>query len=122
MHLADEMLDHLFGGVKVGNHALAHGADRFDAAGGPAQHKLCVFAHGQHLFDAVLDVIGDNRRFGQDDALAFDINQGVRGPEVDGHIGREQTTELIKNGHGQQDLAKIHFGPSTLTSHGLNGL
>ena len=63
MHLADEMLDHFLGGIKVGNHAFAHGADRFDAARRPAQHQLGVFTHGQYFFNAVLDVIGHNRRF-----------------------------------------------------------
>ena len=63
VHLADEMLDHLFGGVEIGNHTFAHRADRLDAARGAAQHQLGVFAHGQHLFHAVLDVVGDDGRF-----------------------------------------------------------
>ena len=101
VHLADEMLDHLFGGVKVGNHAFAHRADRLDAAGRPAQHQLGVFAHGEHLFDTVLDVIGDNRRFGQDDALAFYVYQSVSRSEINGHIRRKQTTQISKPRHAR---------------------
>jgi hypothetical protein len=63
MNLADELLDHRFGGVEVGNHAFPHGADRLDAARGTAKHQLGVLAHGQNLLYAVLDMIGDDGGF-----------------------------------------------------------
>ena len=70
VHLADEMLDHLFGHVEVGDDAVAHRADRLDAARRAAQHQLGILAHGQNLLLAVLDVIGHDRGLVQHDALA----------------------------------------------------
>jgi len=40
--------------------------------------------------DTILDVIGNHRGFGQNDAFAFDIDQRVRGAEIDGHVGRKE--------------------------------
>ena len=91
VHLADEMFDHLFGTVEIGNHPLAHRPDRLDAARGATQHQLGVFAYGQHLFYAILDVIGDHRRFVQNNALAFDVDQRVRRAQINCHVGRKQT-------------------------------
>ena len=61
MHLADEMFDHFFGSVEVGNHALAHGPDRLDRPWRAAQHQFGVLAHGEHFFHAIFDVIGHHR-------------------------------------------------------------
>ncbi len=93
MNLADEMLDHLFRAVEVGNDAVAHRADRLDAAGCAAQHQLGIFAHRQYLFLAILHVIRHHRRLVQNDPLAADIDQRVRGAEVDRHIRREDAGE-----------------------------
>jgi hypothetical protein len=68
--LADEVLDHLLGHVEIGNDPVAHGADGLDRAGRPAQHQLGVLAEGQRLLQAVLDLVGDDRRLVQHDALA----------------------------------------------------
>ncbi len=46
MHLADEVLDHLFRDFEIGDDAVAHRADRFDVAGRAAQHHLGVVADG----------------------------------------------------------------------------
>ena len=86
MHLADEVFDHLFGRVEVGDNAFPHRADCFDAARGAAQHQLGVLADGEHLFHAILDVIGDHGGFRQNNAPALDIDQRVGGAEVDRHI------------------------------------
>ena len=84
--LADEMLDHLFRHVEVGDDAFAHGADRLDRAGGPAQHQLGVLTDGEHLLHAILDMIGDHGGFGEHDALALHVDQCIRGPQIDCHI------------------------------------
>ena len=45
--LADEVLDHLFGGIEIGNHAVPQGPHGADVAGGAAQHQLGLFPHRQ---------------------------------------------------------------------------
>ena len=62
--LADEMFDHLFGGVKIGDHTFTHRANGLNGSGGATQHQLGVFTNSQYFFDAILDVIRDHRRFG----------------------------------------------------------
>ncbi len=84
------MLDHLFGGVEIGDHAFAHRPDRLDRAGGAAEHQLGILAHREHLLLAVLDMIGHDRGFVQHDALAPHIDERVRGSEVDRHVLRKQ--------------------------------
>jgi hypothetical protein len=90
VNLADEVLDHLLGGVEIRDHAFAHRADRLDRTGGPAEHQLGVLTHGQHFLDPVLDVVGDHRRLVQNHAPALHVDQRVRGPEVDRHVRREK--------------------------------
>ena len=91
--LADEMLDHFFCRFKVGNDTLAHRTDRFDGARGSAEHELGVFPDGQNLLLAVLDVVGHDRGFVQDDALALDVDESVRRTEVDRHVRRKQPAQ-----------------------------
>src|SRR5271165_4417012 len=91
MHLADEMLDHFFRHLKVGNDAVAQRSDRLNVARGAAEHQLCFFADGEDLFSAA--DAGD-RYHGwlvQHDPPAFHVDQSVCGAEIDRHIGREQT-------------------------------
>ena len=91
MNLANEIFDHFLGGIKIGNHPFAHRADGFDAAGGAAQHQLGILANGQHLFHAILDMIGHHGGFVQNDAFAFDVDQRVCRAQIDCHVGRKQT-------------------------------
>ena len=89
MHLADEMLDHFLGAVEIGNHPVAHRADRLDRARRAAQHELGILAHRQNLLFAVLDVIGHDRGFIQHDALAAHVDQRIGRAEVDTHVRRK---------------------------------
>ena len=61
MHFSNEMFDHLFSNIKIGNHAFAHGANGFNTAGGAPQHQFCVLADGQNFFQPIFDMIGDHR-------------------------------------------------------------
>ncbi len=97
MHLADEVLDHLFSNFKVGDHAVAHRADRLDMARRAAQHHLGVIANGEHLLLAAARDDRNDRRLVQNDAPALHIDQRVGGPEVDGHIGREHSKQTTKH-------------------------
>ena len=105
VHLADEMLDHFFGHIEVGNHAFAHRADRFDAAGRATQHQLGVFADGEDFFLTVLDVVSDHRGLGQDNTAPFDVDKRIRCPKVDGHVRREHAQQFVESQH-------LRFAPS----------
>ena len=85
------MLDHFLGDTEVGNHTVAHRADRLDRTGRAPKHHLCVFTDRKHALFAILVLIRDHRRLVKDDAFAFDIDQRIGGPEVHGHIRRENT-------------------------------
>ena len=89
MHLADEVLDHFLRNLKIGNDPISQRSDRFDIAGRTTQHHLGLVTDRQHLF-AALDVSnGNDRRFVQHDAAAFDINKRIGGPKVNRHVGRQ---------------------------------
>ena len=91
------MLDHFLGDVEIGDHAVAHRADRLDRAGRPAQHQLGVLADGQNLLAPVLDTVGHDRGFVQNDALALDVNQSVRGPQINGHVRGKNTCQSAQH-------------------------
>ena len=91
--LADEVLDHLFGDVEIGDHAVAHRADRLDRTGRPAQHQLSVFTKSQRLLHTVFDLIGHHGGLVQDHAFAFHIDKRVCRAEVDCHIGGEKAAK-----------------------------
>ena len=84
------MLDHFFGGIEVGNHPVAHRADRLDRTWRPSEHQLCVLTHGKNLLFPVLDVVGHHRRLIQHDALATNVNKRVRSAKVNRHVRREE--------------------------------
>ena len=55
MHLFDEMADHLFGLVEIGDHAVAQRAYRDDVTGRTSEHPFRLFANGEHGFGAAFD-------------------------------------------------------------------
>ncbi len=78
MNLPDEVAQHRFGNLKVGDNSVLDWADGRDVAGSPAQHHLGAFAHGQHLADPAAVLMHRNhRRLTQNNALTLDIHQGV---------------------------------------------
>ena len=64
-------------------------------AGRAAQHALGLGADGVDFAGAVVD--GDDRRLGEHDALAAEIDERVGGAKVDGHVAgaeaRDETEE-----------------------------
>jgi hypothetical protein len=44
-------------------------------------------------------MIGDNRRFRENNATAFDIDQGIGSAEVNRHILREQACQITQSKH-----------------------
>ena len=82
------MLDHLFRDFEIGDHAIAHRADRLDIAGGAAQHHLGVIADRANLLLAALAHHRNDGWFIEHDAATLDINERIRRSKVDGHITR----------------------------------
>jgi hypothetical protein len=109
MHLADEVLDHLFGDFEIGDDAVAHGPDRLDVAGRAAQHHLGVVADRADLLLAALDHgDGDDRGLVEDDAASLHIDQRVRRAEIDGHVAR-QHADVPMTRRLRRHAAGAHF-------------
>ena len=85
------MLDHFLGDVEIGDHAVTQRTNCEDAAGRPAKHHLGLVADRQNLFLAFDLVNRDNRGLVQADPAPFDINQRVRGSQVDRHVGGQHS-------------------------------
>ena len=81
--LADEVTEHRLGDDVVGDDPVLHRPDGLDVAGRPADHLAGFLAH-RH--DPV--VVGDRHDawFGDDDALALDVDEDVGGAEVDADL------------------------------------
>ena len=77
----EEIPQHFLGDIEVGDDAVLHRPHGDDAVGRPAEHSLGLETD---TFDLLrLPVDGDYGRLIEDDALAFDIDEGVRCAEVD---------------------------------------
>jgi hypothetical protein len=77
VRLLDEVVQHLFGDLEVGNDAILHGLDGHDVAGRAAQHLLGLLAHGFHLAGVLVD--GHDGGLIHNDALAGRKDQCVGG-------------------------------------------
>ena len=86
--LFDEMLDHLFGDIDVGDHAVAQGTQRLDIGGRLAHHQLRLVADHLDAADAVACLERDHRRFVEHDPAIAGIDDSIHGPEIDGDIMR----------------------------------
>ena len=82
---ADEVAQHLLGGLEVRDHAVAQGSGGDDRRRRAAEHLSRLLADGVDL--SGLLVHGHDGRLEEDDALAAAEDDGVRRPEVDGQIG-----------------------------------
>ena len=95
VHLADEIAQHGFGDVEIGDHAVFERAYRGDAPGRAAEHLLGHQAHRlavgrvQHSVGAFTD--GDHGGLVQDDTLPLDTDQGVAGSQVNAHVNAEES-------------------------------
>ena len=99
VHLADEVLDHLFGHVEIGDHAVAQRADGLDAVGRLAHHHLGIVTHGLDALHAVDRLERNHARFVQDDTLVLHVNQRVGGAEVDRHVLHAEFEEIVPEAH-----------------------
>ena len=107
MGLFDEVIQHLLGVLEVGDDAVLHGADGDDVSRGSPQHLLGVFSHRFHPSRLLVD--GDDGGLANHDSLAPGVNQGVRGPQIDGEVVGKQA----------QDGSRAP-GQGTLRHHGFS--
>ena len=97
VHLADEMAEHRLGDFEIRDDAVLQRADRDDIARRPAEHAFGVVADGEHLVGAGLD--RHDRWLAQNDAVVLDVDQRVRGAEVDADIiGKQISEKLFEHG------------------------
>ena len=113
MHHLDELLDHLLGDDKVGNHTVFHRADGFDVAGHLAEHRLGFAAHSLNHFFSVGTAFmanGHHRRLVQHNTLVAGKDQGVGGAQINRQVGGKVPTKCFKHvqksgwRHGQTSL------------------
>ena len=94
VRLLDEVGEHFFGHLEIGDDAVLHRLDGHDVARRAAEHVLGFLADG-HDFAAVL-VDGHDRRLVHDDALALGVDQRVGRAQIDRQVGRKQTEDRAK--------------------------
>ena len=116
VHLLDEVAQHLLGHVEVGDHAVLERPDRADRARRAAEHALRLDADGVDLAGALVD--RDDRRLGQDDAAAADVDERVRGAEVHRHVAAAEAGQSAEKAHRGATLPARTFEP-VVTSCGL---
>jgi hypothetical protein len=108
MDLVDEITEHAFGDLKVGDDAVFHGADGDDGAGSAAEHALGLIAHGEHFARTLAD--SDDRGLTKHDALPLHVDEGVGCSEVDPHVIGEKPKEPV--GHFMNKIYR--FGQKKL--------
>ena len=84
---------------------------------------LGLAAHGQDPAAAPRILLhGDDRGLARDDSLALDVDEGVRGSEVNREIVREQAVKPVED-HGALLAAKVKGGgsPSAEVPVGVSG-
>ena len=84
MHLLDEVPQHALGGVEVCDDAVFERTDRHDVAGRATDHLLGFRADGEDSPGRLVD--RHNGRLVQHDTAAADVDEGVGGTKVDGHV------------------------------------
>ena len=84
MRLADEIHEHLLGGVEVGDHAVLHRTHRLDVRRRATEHLVGLDADRFDLPSR--DVESDDGWFVEDDAAAAGEDAGVGGSEIDCHV------------------------------------
>ena len=92
VHLLDEVAEHLLRHVEVGDDAVLQRADRGDRPRRAAEHPLRLDAHRMHLARALVD--RDDGRLGEHDAAPADVDEGVRGAEVDRHVAAAEAGDV----------------------------
>jgi hypothetical protein len=93
----DEVPQHLLCDVEIGDDAVLEGTNRLDGARGPAQHALRAHAHRVDLARA--RVHGHHGGLGEHDPATPDVDQRVRGTEVNRHVAATEAGEISEDAH-----------------------
>jgi hypothetical protein len=91
---ADEVIEHLLGGVVVGDDAVPQRPHHLDGAGRAAQHRLGLRADSDHR--SVCGTQRDDRGLVEHDAFPRRVHERVRRAEIDGHVAGEEVAEEAK--------------------------
>src|SRR5713101_8013548 len=94
MDLLDEVPQHLFGDVEIGDHAVFERTNRGNRPRRAPEHSLRLDPDGMHLARSLVD--GDHGRLGEDDATAADVDERVRRAEVHGHIAAAEAAQIVE--------------------------
>ena len=100
MHLADELLQHLFGDCEVGDDAILHRANHRDGTRRLAEHFLGALADGLDGLAGVgtaLHANGNDRRLVENDAFAANIDQRIGGTQVDREVVGKITAQKTEH-------------------------
>ena len=93
MHIVDEVLQHLFGDGKVGDHTVLERPDSLNVARSAAEHLLGIGPDRQDGFRVDLAAVAadrDHRGLVQNNAFLAHIDQGIGRSEVDRQVvGKE---------------------------------
>ena len=91
-----EVLDHLLRDVEVADDAVAERPDGDDVGRRPADHALRLRADRQDALGLRVD--RDHGRLADDDAAIADVDERVRGAEVDPDVAGEEAEEASSMG------------------------
>jgi hypothetical protein len=94
VRLLDEVRQHLFRDLEVGDDAVLHRFDGDDVAGRAPEHFLGFLADRLDTSGDLVD--GHDRRLVDDDTLATRVHAGVGGAKVDGEVARKKREERTK--------------------------
>ena len=97
MHLLDEVPQHLLGDVEVGDDAVLQRADRGDRARRATEHPLRLDTDRVHLAGSLVD--RHDGGLGEHDAAAANVDERVRGAEIDGHVAPAEAAEIVEESH-----------------------
>jgi len=94
---------HGFCDFEVGDDSVFERADGDNAAGGSAEHAFGVIAHGENFIGSGL--YGDDGRFAENDAVVFNVDESICGPEIDADIAVEHAAKVFFK-HGDETDGK----------------
>jgi hypothetical protein len=86
VHLVDEVLDHLFCYVDVGDHAVAERSDRLDVRGRLTHHELGVGADSQNLGNAITCFDRHDGRLVENHTAMGGEDDRVHRAQIDRHV------------------------------------
>ena len=93
VHLRDEVVQHLLGHVEVRDDPVLERADRDDVSGSPSEHGLGFVTDREHRMVRLVN--RHDRGLVEHDAFAADIDQRVRGSQIDREIVGEHSGQQV---------------------------